>query len=111
MRNQRKRYVIKVAATEKYIIKIAFSSTACLPVNTRRKGVQNHEMSRLWKKRLAYRSQKGKFGSGRTDICNGALSCLHQVQLRRKVISRNKTPCEFEESYSFSSLARVNPAN
>ena len=37
MQNQRKLYVIKVAATEKYIIKIAFSSTACVPVNTRRR--------------------------------------------------------------------------
>jgi hypothetical protein len=111
MQNQRKLYVIKVAATEKYIIKIAFSSTACVPVNTRRKGVQYYEMSRLWKKRMAYRRQKGKFGSGSTDICNGALSCLYQVQLRRKIINRNKTQCEFEESYSFSSLKRVNPAN
>lgn len=111
MRNQRTRYAIIVAAAEKYIIKIAFSSTACLPVNTRRKGVQYYEMSRLWKKRMAHRSQKGKFGSGSTDICNGALSRLYKMQLRRKVINRNKTPGEFEKSYSFSSLERVNPAN
>jgi hypothetical protein len=56
---------------------IEIGSTAHLPVNTQVKGVLYNEMSGLWKKRLAHGSQKRKFWSGITSICDGALPCLY----------------------------------
>ncbi len=69
---------------------IEISNTAYLPVNTQVKGVLYNEVSGLWEKRLAYSSQKRKSWSGITSICDGALPCLHEVQLRRKIVSLNE---------------------
>ena len=53
------------------------NSTAYLPDKTQAKGVLYHEMSRLWKKRLAYSCQESKSRSGVTNLCDRALPCLH----------------------------------